>query len=102
MTKQEVQWKPEELARLGQHSDAEVARRTGRTRRAVECKRRRMGIAPHRGECRPWTAVEDGVVFNAAKGALAEVAKMLDRSAPAVYQRRMRLRRMVREENGAQ
>lgn len=51
-------WKPAEIRQLGKATDAETARRLGRTHRAVESKRISLGIASKNQKRRKWTARE--------------------------------------------
>jgi len=51
-------WSASELTMLGQASDGDVARRTGRSSSAVASKRQALGIAPYHAHSRTWTKKE--------------------------------------------
>ena len=55
----EPSWTPEADALLGRFTDAEIARRTGRSNSAVWLRRKQLGIPPvPKANYRPWTAAE--------------------------------------------
>ncbi|MCP4658713.1 MAG: hypothetical protein GY856_25155 [bacterium] len=64
-------WPPHEVALLGKSTDLEVARKVGRSRLAVEKKRRKLGIPPL-PQPSPWT-----------KRALAQLGKVPDEEIAA-------------------
>jgi hypothetical protein len=92
--KREDPWSAKELALLGVVTDAEVARRTGRTLAAVKKKRgTELGLpavveGPKGLRQLDWTAEEDQVVRTRT---VAEAARRLNRSRDAIYLRRSRL-----------
>jgi hypothetical protein len=83
-------WTPEEMALLGALSDAEVARRTGRSRAAVMKKRSELRREPVTESGVPyakryWTAAEDRAVLRFSP---VEAARKTGRSLGAVHHRR--------------
>ena len=81
-------WTKEEIAMVGQLSDAVVARRLGRSPRAVKLVRLKLGLPQVDVKQRRWTQAEDALL-----GALPDlvVAKRINRNLWAVYHRRYRL-----------
>ena len=55
-------WTPEELALLGQFTDAEVAKRTGRSLMGVAYKRAQLGRPKRDAILRKWTAEEEALL----------------------------------------
>ena len=51
-------WTPEEVARLGQDTDANIAEELDRTEESVRRKRNKLGIAASREWKREWTKAE--------------------------------------------
>lgn len=85
-------WTKHELALLGTMSDAELARRKGRTPLAVRQQRVRLGIAAHQRQ-RAWTAEEDRLLRERELSAV-ELAERYGRTVAAVYTRRHLLSRL--------
>jgi hypothetical protein len=80
-------WQRWELKLLGRYTDAETARKTGRTRSSVFHKRHRLGIAVM-PELRPWTAQELSLLGNVPD---REIATRTGRAYKTVHQRRRAL-----------
>jgi hypothetical protein len=82
-------WTEADLALLGEHPDAEVARSIGRTVNAVRLTRERLGLAnPAPFGRPPWTREEDQMVQTLPG---VEVARRTGRPLRAVYRRRAAL-----------
>ena len=84
-------WSKKELRLLGRLPDRELARRLGRTYRAVQARRKRMGIDAATHPERTWTASED-VLARADRLTLRQIAVQLGRTVDSVKCRRRRLR----------
>lgn len=91
-----VLWAPEELALVGAYPDAEVARRTGRSKTAVQKKRRELGRPnpkyPHYRHLR-WTPEDDALALTLTA---AEAAARTGHTRGAVVARRAKLRELAR------
>ena len=81
-------WQPAELNQLGKTTDAAVALRIGRTRRAVETKRLSLGIPPKTPRRRKWTAREVNLLGTMSDAALAERLGIWRRTVMIERQRR--------------
>ena len=87
----EIDWKPEDLARLGKMSDRALAKKLRISTGSVLGKRQRLGIAPWRA--RPTRVVWTGkMVKLLGKVADAEIARRFSISADTVTHKRRRLR----------
>ena len=78
-------WLPEDMAMLGKASDAQVARRLGRSVTSVKARRLRLGIGSNR---RRWTPEQDVLLGKFPDGTLA---RRLGCTVKAVQARRERL-----------
>jgi hypothetical protein len=85
-------WSPAELKMLGRISDKEIARRTGRSFRAVLKYREKHHIPKARCDCslRYWTPREDALLGTRPA---REIARQLKRTVISVKHRCQRLRR---------
>jgi len=86
-------WKKQRAAvrLLGKVPDVEVAKKTGRTYRAVQAKRKRLGIPASR-EWHAYTAGEDELIGSSVSP--PRVAELLGLRIDQVKGRRRRLRRL--------
>lgn len=85
--------KEEHLILTARKSDAQIAKRTGRTLQAV--RQRRGELTPSGTHRRPWSKEEDREILS-YEGRLADLADAMDRSYEAVLVRRSRLKRLAR------
>lgn len=81
-------WQSAELSQLGKATDAAIARRIGRTRKAVETKRLLLGIPPKTPRRRKWTAHEVNLLGTMSDAALAERLGIWGRTVMIERQRR--------------
>lgn len=65
-------WTPRQVALLGKMTDAEVARRTGRTQHAVLTQRHKLGLPAHIPHRRRWSRREIALLGKIADVQLAE------------------------------
>ena len=78
-------WPAEEIAMLGKSSDAQVARRLGRSVTSVKTRRLRLGLA---SSCHRWTPAEDVLL---GKFPDETLARRLGRTVMGVQARRAKL-----------
>lgn len=83
-------WATHELLDLGTDSDRRVAKRLGRTARAVERKRQLLRIPPHKNH-KPFTRQEDSFLTANIGCETAMLARALERSVASVRARMRRL-----------
>lgn len=81
-------WTPTEIGLLGSDTDANIAKKLGRSECVVADKRRQMDI-PIFYSHRPWTPEEDAQVMSHAPA--SEIAKRLGRTVSSIHNRRQKL-----------